>query len=180
MILRGIYWFLRGLLGRRDDPLAPQAIRLRVWPWDCDINLHLNNGRYLTMMDYGRFHLIARARLVGPILRHRWTPLVSGCDIRFLRPLGPMSSFTLTSRLAWWDEKYFYIEQNFTRGNVIYARALLRGLFRAPGRNAPTADVLHAAGVPTSRRRPDPDSETRRWVRVFQSAFASSRRPPGA
>ena len=59
-------------LGILDEDL----IRMRVWPNDIDINLHMNNGRYLNIMDYGRMHLLARTRLLEHILRSRWMPMV--------------------------------------------------------------------------------------------------------
>lgn len=30
-------------------------LNLRVWPGDADVFMELNNGRHLTMMDFGRF-----------------------------------------------------------------------------------------------------------------------------
>jgi len=38
---------------RRQALLDHGHIAFRVRPNDCDINLHLNNGRYLTFMDLG-------------------------------------------------------------------------------------------------------------------------------
>jgi len=29
-------------------------VHARVWPTDLDLSLHVNNGRYLTLMDLGR------------------------------------------------------------------------------------------------------------------------------
>ncbi len=34
--------------------LETSVLRFRVWPNDLDFNFHLNNGRYLTLMDIGR------------------------------------------------------------------------------------------------------------------------------
>ena len=33
---------------------------MRVWPNDLDTNAHMNNGRYLTLMDLGRFDLMTQ------------------------------------------------------------------------------------------------------------------------
>ena len=41
---------------RRQALLGSGRIAFRAWPNDCDINLHLNNGRYLTFMVLGRVH----------------------------------------------------------------------------------------------------------------------------
>ncbi len=73
---------------RPHDPLATSVLQLRVWPNDLDVNLHMNNGRYLTVMDLGRMDLLVRAGLWGPLLCHRWTALLGGATIRYKRPLG--------------------------------------------------------------------------------------------
>ena len=46
----------RGALG----PLAESVLSFRVMPSDLDVNLHMNNGRYLSFMDLGRLHLVAQ------------------------------------------------------------------------------------------------------------------------
>jgi acyl-CoA thioesterase FadM len=43
------------------DLLGESVVRFRVWPGDLDFNLHMNNGRYLTLMGLGRLDLMARA-----------------------------------------------------------------------------------------------------------------------
>jgi len=34
-------------------------VGFRVLPTGCDVNLHMNNGRYLAFMDQGRLHYVA-------------------------------------------------------------------------------------------------------------------------
>ena len=50
-LLRILVW---GLVGPRLDPLGRSIVSFRVWPNDLDINIHMNNGRYLTIMDIVR------------------------------------------------------------------------------------------------------------------------------
>ena len=54
---------------------------MRVWPNDLDTNAHMNNGRYLTLMDLGRFDLMTQCGLVGVVLRQRWFP-IAGFAVR--------------------------------------------------------------------------------------------------
>ena len=64
---------LFGLIGLpRRGLLEESRISFRVLPNDCDINGHLNNGRYLSFMDLGRLHLVAQIGLLRVILRRRW------------------------------------------------------------------------------------------------------------
>ena len=112
--------------------LGEDCLRLRVWPNDIDLNLHLNNARYLSLMDYGRMHLLARTRLLSPILRSRWTPLVGAVWMTYRRSLTLFATFTLTSRLVCWDDRWFYIEQTFTGRAGLAAVGWVKGLLRGP------------------------------------------------
>jgi acyl-CoA thioesterase FadM len=136
----------------RVEPDALVVTRLRVWPWDLDFNLHLNNGRYMTLMDLGRADLIARSGLVGLLMRRRWAPVLASSGIRFRRSLAPFQAFDLTTRIVYWDEKWFYIHQEFVRDGDVYARALVKGLFVGPGGNVPIRRLMEAIGI----ERPTP------------------------
>jgi acyl-CoA thioesterase FadM len=114
---------------RRRALLDAGRIAFRVWPNDCDINLHLNNGRYLTFMDLGRMHLLAQIGLLRELPRRRWAPVLSAVEISFIRPIQPFQKFDLVTRLLTWDEKYFYMEQRFEAGGQLCAVALVKGLF---------------------------------------------------
>lgn len=113
--------------------LEEEILRLRVWPNDIDLNLHMNNARYLSYMDYGRMHLLARMRLLEHILRARWTPLVGAVWMTYRRPLGLLARFTLGSRLVCWDERWFYLEQTFTGREGLAALGWVKGALRTPG-----------------------------------------------
>lgn len=40
------------------------AISLRIWPNDLDMNNHLNNGRYLTLLDLASISLFLRSGIL--------------------------------------------------------------------------------------------------------------------
>jgi acyl-CoA thioesterase FadM len=117
-------------------PLAPLGVleedhlRMRVLPNDIDINLHMNNARYLNIMDYARTHLLARTRLLNHILRSRWRPLVGAVWVTYRRSLPLFSVFWITSRLVCWDEKWFYIEQTFSGRHGVAAVGWVKGVLR--------------------------------------------------
>ena len=72
--------FLRVVLTARGRgaiaPLDECVLTFRVMPADLDVNLHMNNGRYLQVMDLGRFDHFIRVGLLRETRRHRWMPLV--------------------------------------------------------------------------------------------------------
>ena len=105
-------------------------MRMRVLPNDIDINFHLNNARYLSLMDYARTHLLARTRLLEHIIRARWQPLVGAVWITYRRSLPLFAPFTLTSRMVCWDDRWFYIEQTFTGSKGMAAVGWVKGVLR--------------------------------------------------
>jgi acyl-CoA thioesterase FadM len=138
---------LRSLTAPRQAPDALIITRLRVWPQDLDLNLHLNNGRYLTLMDLGRYDLVLKAGLFPLMRRERWFAVLAGGGIKFRRSLGPFQAFDLTTQIIHWDEKWFYILHEFVRDGDVYARALVKGLFRGPEGNVPVQRLIAALGL---------------------------------
>jgi len=74
-----LLWLL--LTARRRGPVSlpreSSTLNFRVWPHDLDLSFHLNNGRYLTLMDLGRLDTMVRSGLWREVMRHKWTPIAS-------------------------------------------------------------------------------------------------------
>jgi acyl-CoA thioesterase FadM len=118
------------------------VVRMRVWPQDIDFNLHLNNARYLSFMDYGRIHLSAATGILTQVLEERWMPLVGSLSITYRRPLGLFAPFTLSTRMLCWDEKWVYMEQVFRARDGLVAIAWVKGLMRAKDGNVPPQRIV--------------------------------------
>jgi len=118
--------------GHLDLPRESSLLRFRVWPHDLDLSFHLNNGRYLTLMDLGRLDVMVRSGLWREVLRHKWTPIASAITIRFQRELRPFQKFRLETKLLCWDASLVVMEQIFivdggVRDGQVAARALFKG-----------------------------------------------------
>lgn len=137
------YWRHPG----RRHALEPSVLTFRVLPNDLDPNWHMNNGRYLTIMDLGRLDLTLHSGLMRSIIRHRWMPVLGGAVIRYHRSLRPFQVYTLTTRIVGWDAKWLYIEQTFDVDGKRAATGIVKGLIRAKDRSVPTAEVLHEVGL---------------------------------
>lgn len=147
------------------EPLGTSVLVFRVWPNDLDVNVHMNNGRFLSVMDLGRFDLSFRTQLGRAMLRNRWTPLVGGVTIRYRRSLDPFERYELHTRLLGWDAKWFFLEQRFLKqGGDLAAEAVVRALFRGKDGNVPVAEVLRQMGY-EGPALAVPDS-VRRWAEV--------------
>ncbi|HUR70022.1 MAG TPA: thioesterase family protein [Candidatus Thermoplasmatota archaeon] len=139
----------------------PSVVRFRVWPGDLDQNRHLNNGRYLTMMDLGRFDLVVRTGLGKHLLREKWYPVVTAATIRFRRSLDPFQEYELITRMLGWDDRGFYLEQRFERDGVVHAVGVIKGLFLGPEGKVPTGRIVTRVAPGT------PSPELPAWVRTW-------------
>jgi acyl-CoA thioesterase FadM len=110
--------------------LDEDVVRMHVWPQDIDFNLHMNNARYLSVMDYARMHLLARSRLLEHVIRSRWQPIVGAVWMTYRRSLPLLSAFTIASRLVCWDDRWFYIEQRFAASKGLAALGWVKGMLR--------------------------------------------------
>jgi acyl-CoA thioesterase FadM len=142
-----------------------------VWPNDLDSNLHMNNGRYLLAMDLGRWDYGLRAGVLQPAFRRRWFPVVGSATLRFRRALDPFQRFELATRLAAWDEKWWWFEQRFEVGREVHAVGRVKALFRGPKGNVPTAALLEATGYRDVAQPEMPES-----IRLWQQSEEAERR----
>jgi acyl-CoA thioesterase FadM len=151
LIFRMLFVFITSLFKPKIDNLtATTSLRLRVLPNDLDINGHMNNGRYFTIMDLGRFDLILRTGLLKMMMREKSVPVLGSAKIRYRLPLLPFQAFDLKTRIIAWDEKWVYIEQKFViasgeKKNALAAIAVLKGSFYSnkTKTTVPTAELLH-------------------------------------
>ena len=158
LVWMGLGAWTRPGLGLFDE----SAVTLRVWPTDLDVYGHMNNGRYLTVMDLGRTDLLIRSGLVKEAMRRRWGPLLGGATIRYRRSLTPLRRYQLRTRIVGWDDKWFYIRQQFTRRDEVMATALVKGLLRGPDGNVAPSDVFVLVGGPIES--PELPPEVTRWI----------------
>lgn len=162
LFIRLFIVFIHSFLRRRLHPLSESVLHLRVLPNDLDLNLHLNNGRFLSIMDLGRLDLLLRTDLGKVLWSHRWQPLVGGVNIRYKQSLMPFQRYRLRTKVIGWDQKWFYIEQRFQRGNRVIAVGLVKALFRGNRRNVPPQEVLKLVHVNIDP--PEMPEMVKRWL----------------
>jgi acyl-CoA thioesterase FadM len=150
--------------GRLQPPLDTSALPFRVMPHDLDTSLHMNNGRYWTLMDLGRTDLMLRMGLWRAVLKNGWTPIVSAGKIRFRRELRLWRAFTLKSRILCWAETWAVIEHRIVsrrdgREEVVNAVALVRvGLYdRKAKAFVPIQVMMNEMGVAVQSPPPSPE-----------------------
>jgi acyl-CoA thioesterase FadM len=174
LILRLFYVVFSAFRGARLQPLDESVVSFRVFPNDLDTNLHMNNGRYLTLMDLGRLDLLFRLGVVREVRRRRWNPVVASLAIRYRRSLEPWQKYELRTRLVGWDDRWFFMEQRFTRGGELMAHAIVKALFVGPGGRVAPQELVDATGYQVE---PPEIPEAVRWWEEAEDALLERREP---
>lgn len=150
-------------------PLAPlsdmSVINLRVWPQDLDLNLHVNNGRYLTLMDIGRMDLLFRSGLGKTISENKWFPVLTGLNARYRRSLGLFQRFRLETEVIGWTEQSLFMEHRIipingrSKGETAVTAVVRAVMLKAGGEKVKTAELFAPLG-PLPQSPPLPESCT--------------------
>ncbi len=165
-----LYWRLlffrlrsrrRSRLTMWDTAVTP----FRVTLGDLDLLGHVNNARYLAIMDLARIDLLMRSGWWDKFRRHGWFPVVAGTSITYRRSLQLGQRFDVHSRLLGMDEQWFYVQQVFMRGDTVCAHAVVRVRFlkRAGGSVGHDEMGEFLGGFPDSLRVPE-------WVAPWSAA----------
>lgn len=118
-------------------------VTFRVNPSDLDVQRHMNNGRFLTLMDLGRMDLLLRSGFWRRITGQGWYPVVAGQTITYRRSLQLGERFDLATRVMGHDDRWIYMEQVFRRDGELVADAIVRARFlRRTGGSVPMDEVL--------------------------------------
>lgn len=151
---------------RLTDPAVASSLAFRVSPLDLDLSWHMNNGRYLTIMDLGRIDFMVRTGLWRAVQRHGWTPIAGSIVIRYRRELRPFAPFRLETRLVSWAEASVVMEQVFVltsgpHAGQVAARALFKGgiYSRSERKFIDTARLMAEIGVSAASPQPTPEIE---------------------
>lgn len=145
-------------------PQGASVLPFRVWFHDLDTSLHMNNGRYWTLMDLGRTDLMLRTGLWRAVLRHRWLPVVNAGTIRFRRELRLFRPFRIETTILCWGESWLVMQHRVLAeardgSEIVAAVALSRGaLYDKAGKSfVPVARLLDELGVAAESPAPSPE-----------------------
>ncbi len=134
LIFRMLYVLTLSLFRERlDTGNLVSRLSLRVLPNDLDINLHMNNGRYLTICDLNRIDLFARSGLLKAMFKRNWIPVIAEHTMSYKKPLGMLEHFDVKLEVTHWDEKYFYMQHTFSNSERIVAEGTSKGCVYARG-----------------------------------------------
>ncbi|MFC7514565.1 acyl-CoA thioesterase [Herbaspirillum sp. GCM10030257] len=132
LLLRMLYVFILSFFRERLPADAMiSRLRLRTLPNDLDVNLHMNNGRYLTICDLNRVDLFIRSGLARVMLRRKWMPIIAEHTMTYKKPLKLFERFEVSLAVTHWDEKYFYMTHTFMAGDRVVAIGTSKGVIKS-------------------------------------------------
>ncbi len=163
VFFRLVWALIRSRFKPKLDLLDESAVTMRVWPNDLDLNVHMNSGRYLSMMDIGRVEILGRTRLLRKTFGRGWRPIAAAATIRYRRSLLPFQRFTVRTRVVCWDEKWLYFRHAIEARGELCAVAYVRGLLRGKEGIVSPAQILELAGKPGLQSPPMP-ADIAKWI----------------
>lgn len=102
--------------------------RLRVWPGDLDINGHMNNGRYLTIIDLMLVEYFVRSGFARVMLQAGWRPMSGGAVITYRKGLMPWQRYRLRFSLVAADPHWNFMRFEFLRDDgTLCAAGYMKG-----------------------------------------------------
>lgn len=120
-----------------------------VNPMDMDLNFHMNNGRYLSVMDLARTDLMIKSKTFLPLFSKGYYPVVVSQSIRFRRSLNFLDRFEVRSKMEGWNDRDFYVSQEFWKGSSLIAEGFIKGRFKKRGQNGSvvTSEIFRVVGM---------------------------------
>ncbi|WES66323.1 thioesterase family protein [Microbacter sp. GSS18] len=155
---------------RREGTIAPQSVgrvRLTTLPTDIDFLGHMNNGRYASLFDLGRFDLLVRTGIWDAVGRRGWYAVVASSTITFRKSLNLWQRFDIESRLMGHDDKSVYLMHRAVVDGEVYTEMIVRARFLKRSGGTVTHEELFAAVG-----RPDDLPEIEPWVHEWAAASA--------
>lgn len=128
LIFRMIYLLIHSFF-KPSLPIEYPSNRLslRVLPNDIDINMHMNNGRYLTICDLSRVDMFIRTGLAKTMQQSKWIPVIAEHTMTYKKSLKMMQKYEVEMNITHWDEKFFYMEHRFVVADRIVAQGRSKG-----------------------------------------------------
>ncbi len=100
----------------------------RVLPNDIDINGHMNNGRYLTIVDLMLIEYFVRTGFAQTMLKAGWKPMSGGSFVTYRKGLQPFQKYSLSFTLDAADAHWNYMRFEFRKADgAVCAAGYMKG-----------------------------------------------------
>ena len=122
-------------------------INLIVLPNDIDPFLELNNGRYVTLLDLGRFAYGGRIRMKSFLDKNKWSLTIVGTYNEYRYRLRVFQKFQIKSKILGYDEKWFYFFQKAERKGKTHMASVVKFAFTSSDGLVFPEEVIPSMGL---------------------------------
>ena len=177
LYLRLLFTILKALRAPKVRPGEVVELELRVWPTDLDLNGHMNNGRYLTIVDLALATVFIRSGFARLCFRNGWRPMGGGSVVYFRRGLTVFQRFTLRFSIVAWDEFWSYSRFEFVRDGQLCATGFVKGAAAGQRGLVPTREIYPVLG----HHQPSPPlpDDLRAWIEADRLLHARAKAAAG-
>lgn len=148
-------------------PLGTSSHTYRVWPHQIDYNLHLNNAKYLNVLEHARWVLFRENGWFKYLFAKRLNVVVASFEITFIRELNVFTQFEVRSRVLSWDEKYMYVEQRILVKGKLSGHIIVKIAGVRKGKRALTPEICEIVGVDYNQAQPQTALDN--WAAMTQA-----------
>jgi len=141
LYLRLLILFIKSRYKPRLGLMDKSVLKFYVLPNDLDINMHMNNGRFNSIMDLGRVDIMLRTGFLKIMHQRKWFGVVGSIHSRFRRPLELFQAYELQSQVIYWDEKWTWIEQKMYSEGKLISSALVQTIILKKGQHVSTDEI---------------------------------------
>jgi len=118
------------------------SLTLRVLPNDIDINLHMNNGRYLTICDLTRVDMFIRTGLSRTMVNEKWMPVISEHTMKYKKALKLFQKYEVKMEVTGWDDRSFQMLHTFLVESRVVAEGISLGVIVSKAGVVPPIEVM--------------------------------------
>lgn len=166
---------------KRASVLDTDRVEYRCWSTDIDRNGHMNNAKFLRVLNYARRSFWTRNggwHFVGS----RAPPtnmVVTASTIRYRREIKCWTVYAVATRLLHWDGPNFYLEHRFESLKDGFVLAICFVKYRLVSDDkASAAEVLGCLDSAVRDWSPSPAPELAAWI-SFDELSSKALRPQG-
>ena len=129
------------------DTEYTDSVNLIVLPQDIDPFMELNNGRYVTLLDLGRFSLGNKVNMASFLKKNNWSLTIVGTYNEYRYRLRLFQRFILKTKIIGYDEKWFYFFQKAERKGKSHMASVVKFAYTSKEGLVLPKEVITAMGM---------------------------------
>jgi acyl-CoA thioesterase FadM len=176
LIFRLFLLILKKLYSQRtNDPLQTTQTSFLCLPHDSDFHLHMTNSRFSSFCDLARVGALFDHGVMSKLIKHGYAPIVTAQNFIHFKEIAMFKSFTVTSRIVGWDDRFWFFQHDFYQRGELKATAFAKGFFVCKRKVVPFPEIVALSGK-TLPSPPLPPMVAE-WKAACDSLFRSAKKP---